>query len=197
MRLQLVSVLSVLLFSTAMMAPAQVNLASDEPATAQSSQPKSTELNHVAPGDTDTGPKTHMKLGMITVGAGFVSGPAFYPYYPYSPFGPYSYYPHYALAWWNPGWHYDPANLAYGGGKGELELKADRKDAELYIDGAYAGTVERLKRIWLDPGAYNISVSAAGRKPFERRIYVLSGKTLSINAKLLPLASAVRSAVRR
>ena len=36
----------------------------------------------------------------------------------------------------------------------------------------------------LDAGAYDLSVSAAGREPFEQRVYVLTGKTLSIHAKL-------------
>ena len=38
----------------------------------------------------------------------------------------------------------------------------------------------RSKNLWLEPGAYTLEVKPADRKPFEQRIYVLSGKTLEI-----------------
>ena len=189
MRSQLVSVLSSLVIAAPLLAPAQVNSAPEQPAAAQNSQPKSTAAKDVASvSDTGSSRNTRVRFGTATIGAGFFSGPAFYPYSPYTRFRAYGFYPYYALAWWNPlwAWYYDPADLAYAGGKGELELKADAKDTELYINGAYAGRLRDLKRVWLDPGAYDISLSAAGREPFERRLYVLTGKTLSIHAKLLP-----------
>ena len=80
---------------------------------------------------------------------------------------------------------YYAADVAYSRDKGELQLKADPKDAEVYIDGAYAGKAQHLKNIWLEPGAYNLLFSAPGRESFQRRVYVLSGKTLNISAKLL------------
>ena len=54
----------------------------------------------------------------------------------------------------------------------------------MYVNGGYAGTADKLKTIWLDPGAYDLSLSAAGREPYRERIYVLSGKTLKIAAVL-------------
>src|SRR4029077_1247944 len=50
--------------------------------------------------------------------------------------------------------------------------------------GAYAGTADRLKSMWLDPGAYDLTVSAKDRESFHQRVYVLSGKSLKITAKL-------------
>jgi len=40
--------------------------------------------------------------------------------------------------------------------------------------------------MWLEAGAYDLSVSTGGHTPFRQRIYVLSGKSLSITTKLTP-----------
>jgi PEGA domain-containing protein len=129
--------------------------------------------------------KYHLRLGTVTVGAGYFSGPFFYPY------GPYRWYPYYSGAFWDPYWGpygsvgYLP-DLAYGYDKGEVKLTADPKQAAVHIDGAYAGTADRLKTIWLEPGAYDLSLSYTGRESFHQRIYVLTGKSLKIAAKLAP-----------
>ena len=158
--------------------------------TTQASQPSGNQAETAVKDESNSGRKTHFKLGTVSVGGGYshVSG---YPWYPY---GPYGYRSYYAYGFWDPFWSPSspyPVDLAYGSGKGELQLKADPKDAEVFIDGAYAGTVQRLKNIWLDPGAYDLSFSAAGREPFQRRVYVLTGKMLSISAKLLPKQAPV------
>jgi len=139
---------------------------------------------------SDRDHKLRVKLGTVSVGAGYTyfSGPADYPY------GPYGFYPYnwaYSLSLWYPLWSpyptlYAPAYFAYGNGKGEVKLAAEPKTAEVYLDSAYAGTADRLKSMWLDPGAYDLSVSAKGRDAFHQRIYVLSGKSLRITAKLVP-----------
>ena len=69
---------------------------------------------------------------------------------------------------------------------GEVQLTALPGKAEIYLDGAYAGTAQNLKRIWLDPGAYDLSVIAQNCAPFHKRIYVLSGKRLKVSAPLTP-----------
>jgi hypothetical protein len=125
--------------------------------------------------------KTHVHLGNVTLGAAY--GRGFYPN------GPYGFYPYESLYYdpfWSPFWgsYYGGPNLAYDNGKGEVKLAADPQDAAVYVDGAYAGTAKHLKNIWLDPGAYDLSVSAAGRETFQQRVYVLSGKTLKLSAKL-------------
>lgn len=130
--------------------------------------------------------KLHLRLGTVWVGGGYshFSGPYYYPY------GPYGFYPGdwvYGSAWY-PIWggypYYPSGYFTYNNGRGELRLSADPKVAEVYIDGAYAGTADRLKSIWLDPGAYDLTVSAADRESFHQRVYVLSGKSLKITAKL-------------
>lgn len=42
-----------------------------------------------------------------------------------------------------------------------------------------SGRAGKLKRMWLDPGAYNLELRAGGRT-LTQKIYVLSGKTLRV-----------------
>ena len=132
---------------------------------------------------------THVRLGGIRVSAGYThSSPGFYPYFPYDPF----YYPFTAATWWDPLWSvYPPFPAGYfsqGNGKGKLELSGVPKNATVYVNGGYAGTADHLKSFWLDPGVYDLQVSVPGRHRYEQRVYVLSGKTLHIDAKSMLLA---------
>jgi hypothetical protein len=133
----------------------------------------------------------HVRLGTIGVGAGYsrFSGPFFY-----NPFW-YGFYPYrvgYSSFFYDPFFYspfYAPGYLggfAYGENKGEVKLSGALKTAEVYLDGAYAGKADKLKSMWLDPGAYDLSVGAPGSAAFHQRIYVLSGKSLKIAAKLAP-----------
>jgi len=125
-----------------------------------------------------------VKLGGIVVTAGYThhSGP-FYPY-PYF-YRPYFYSPFYDWAWYNPFFH--PgfySGFSHGPDKGEIKLRSDVEKAEVYLDGAYAGVASDLKSFWLRPGAYNLEVKAENRKPYQRRIYILTGKVLRLDAAL-------------
>jgi hypothetical protein len=133
--------------------------------------------------------KIHWRLGTISVGAGYSSRPYYGPY-AYDPFGPYGFYPgdwvysSFTYPLWGPYPFYPAGSLAYNSGRGEIRLTAEPKQAEVYIDGAYAGTADRLKNMWLDPGAYDLTVTSKDRESFHQRVYVLSGKSLKITAKL-------------
>jgi hypothetical protein len=112
-------------------------------------------------------------LGGITVGVGYtyVSGPGFYgyPYY-YDPF-------------WGPYPWFGPALYAFPSGRpmGEVRLAGTDNRAEVYIDGGYAGVVKDLKRLQLDPGAYTFEVREQGKAAQQRRVYVISNKTVKID----------------
>lgn len=160
--------------------------ASASPGQSQASQPNNGQVKPAT--DEHSSHRYHLRLGTVALNVGYISGPLWYPY------APYGYYPYYGGVF-DPFWapfspYYYPASFPYGVDKGQIELKADPKDAAVYIDGAYAGTVQHLKNIWLDPGAYDISLSASGREPFHQRVYVLTGKTLNINARLAAVTSA-------
>jgi hypothetical protein len=154
--------------------PALLSYAGDDQAAAPTKDKKEA---------VESGRRTRLRLGTFTVGGFYshFSGSRFYPY-------PYGYYPLY----WDPFWDfytpfYHPGyfqGFYPGDGKGEVKLQADPGKAEVFLDGAYAGTADRLKNLWLDPGAYEISVKADHCAPFRQRIYVLSGKTLKVTARL-------------
>jgi hypothetical protein len=63
--------------------------------------------------------------------------------------------------------------------RGEVRLKA-AKDSEVYINQAYAGIAKDLKAMYLDPGAYDLEVRSPGKEPVQKRVYVLSGKTVKL-----------------
>jgi hypothetical protein len=133
--------------------------------------------------------RIHVQLGLVSFGMGYThfSGPYYYPYF-------YPYAAAYPAFFWDPFWGAGPfalspvysGSLLYAEDKGEVRLTADPKTAEVYIDGAYAGKADQLRTMWLDSGAYDLSLSAKGRVAFHQRVYVLSRKSLRISAKLEP-----------
>jgi hypothetical protein len=91
------------------------------------------------------------------------------------------------------GWGYSPywgaypypyGYYGYAPATGGVKFDTSVKDAEVYIDGAYAGTVGKLKTMYLRPGSYDIEVRAAGRTQFDKKVYVAAGKTLHLNPDL-------------
>jgi hypothetical protein len=101
------------------------------------------------------------------VRGGFGYGPAFGPWgYWYAPYAYGAY----------PGFSHPNA--------GEVKLHTDIKDAEVFINGAYAGSARSLKSMWLRQGAYNLEVRFPGRARYAERIYVVLGKTLHVRPEL-------------
>jgi PEGA domain-containing protein len=109
---------------------------------------------------------------------GFMIGPAIRPWGWYSPFyGPYGFY------------GYGPYGYPYAySDAGEVKLSTNVKDAQVFINGSYAGTAKKLKSMWLRPDAYNLEIRAPGWTQYAERIYVVAGKTLHIHADLRPQA---------
>jgi hypothetical protein len=95
--------------------------------------------------------------------------------------------PAYGWGWYAPYWGPYPYGYGYYGyapATGALKFDTSVKDAEVYIDGAYAGTVGKLKTMNLKPGSYDIEVRAPGRTQFDKKVYVAAGKTLHLNPEL-------------
>src|SRR5258708_25161257 len=87
--------------------------------------------------------------------------------------------------WYNPYWGpYPYGYYNYAPETGAVKFDTSVKDAEVYIDGAYAGTVGKLKTMHLRPGSYDIEVRAPGRTQFDKKVYVAAGKTLHLNPDL-------------
>jgi PEGA domain-containing protein len=95
--------------------------------------------------------------------------------------------PAYGWGWYGPYWGPYPYGYGYYGyatATGAVKFDTSVKDAEVYIDGAYAGTVGKLKTMNLKPGSYDFEVRAPGRTQFDKKVYVAAGKTLHLNPDL-------------
>ena len=99
-------------------------------------------------------------------GGVFVGGPVFYGPGPYwgsywGPYGPYAY-----------------ANA------GQVKLETKVKDAQVFINGAYAGLTKDNKTMHLRPGSYNIEIREGDRTTFTQKVYVTAGKTIHLHPEL-------------
>lgn len=87
----------------------------------------------------------------------------------YSPFwGPY----------WGPGYVYAFPN------SGQVKLDTKVKDAQVFINGAYAGTTHENKSMHLRPGTYNLEIREGGQTQFSQKIYVAAGQTVRLRPQL-------------
>ena len=153
--------------------------ASDQPANA--SQPDAA----TAPAKANT-QKSHprVRFGGIMIGARYSHFSRGYPYYGFYnalwPYGPY-YYDPFLLGYAHPGFY---SGFSYRPDMGDVKIQINNKAAWVYLDGALAGRMDKLKDMWLEPGAYNLEVRD-GSDRRSQRIYVLSGKTLKITPDML------------
>jgi len=93
----------------------------------------------------------------------------------------FGYYGGFYRPFWGPYWgsyYYTHPNA------GEVKLDTKVKDAQVFINGAYAGTTHENKSMYLRPGSYNIEIREAGRTPYAEKIYVVAGKTLKLHPEL-------------
>jgi len=63
-----------------------------------------------------------------------------------------------------------------------IQIDSDPQGADIEIDGAYAGSTPRLKR--LPPGEYKIKIALKGYKKWEKKIVVEAGEEFPIKAVL-------------
>lgn len=83
--------------------------------------------------------------------------------------------------YWGPG--YAPAYIA-NPNAGEVKLETKVKNAEVFINGSFAGTTHDNKTMHLRPGSYRIEIREEGSTRFAEQIYVVAGKTLHLNPAL-------------
>jgi len=94
------------------------------------------------------------------------------------------YYPYWGFGWgWGWGWGYPYGYYGpYGYSSiGQLKIKDSSKSDQVYINGAYAGTVDKLKNIKLNPGHYSVRITQQGKDLLSQNIYVVPGKTVEIS----------------
>jgi PEGA domain len=106
--------------------------------------------------------------GHVFIGGGWGGGWYGGPYWGYG-WGPYGY--------WGPGYYYAP-------NAGHVKLDTKVKDAQVYLNGAYAGTTKEDKNMYLHAGTYNLDIREGGHSMFAQQIYVTPGRTLHIHPEL-------------
>jgi hypothetical protein len=62
---------------------------------------------------------------------------------------------------------------------GELRIKSPDSNAQIYINGSYAGRAHELKKIYLAPGTYNIE-QRIGSDVQKQRLYVLANRNVTV-----------------
>ncbi len=131
----------------------------------------------------EVGHPSRIRWGGIWLGVGYHRFGRFFPYYPYGFYWPYGIYSGSLL--------YDPfyfpatySQLARHAPSGQLRLRVDPPSAEVFVDGALAGSATDLEKFSLPPGAYTLRVSAPGFVSQEQRVYLLTGKKLKLNFRL-------------
>jgi hypothetical protein len=124
-----------------------------------------------------------------TVAVGVGVFPAYYGYYrpwfygAWSPFG----YPY--------GWH--PAYYGYPYGAfyadASVRVQVDPKETEVYIDGAWAGTVDDFdgffQRLHLEPGDHEVELYLEGHRSQRQKIYLQPNGTFRIRHTMVPLGA--------
>jgi PEGA domain len=142
-------------------------------------------------GSVEASKQPRIRLGGISLTGGYsrFSGPGY--------LGP-PYFGYYDSPFWTPFWQtyfpfggvglsgfYPAYNFQRGPNMGEIKLQAEPVTASVFINDAYAGRVQDLRSMSLEPGVYNLRIETEGRPGFARRVYVLSGKTLKVEANLM------------
>jgi hypothetical protein len=170
--------LSILLVSFTFAADQTSGPAKPDPTTQPAKISTPAESNPPAQADSQ-GSHSRIHFGGLSLGAGYshVAGPAYWggysPYYRYDPilWAPY----------YHPGYY---TGFTYGPNLGNIKIQAPDKTSLVYLDGALAGRLDKLKDMWLEPGAYQLEVRNASHR-LTQKIYVLSGKTLKVTADMM------------
>ena len=112
-----------------------------------------------------------------------------YPYaygYPYGAYG-YSYGGYYPAGY---GYGYGYGRYGYGyrdSAYGGVRIQGAVRDAEVYVDGYYAGIVDdfdgAFQRLELEPGAHEIEIRAPGFPPLAYDVNVQPGQTVNLHAR--------------
>ena len=90
-----------------------------------------------------------------------------------------------AVGWYDPYYGAYPYPTSYlAPNAGIVKLDTPVKDAEVFINGSYAGTAGKLKTMTMLAGNYTIELRAPGRESFKKDIFVTAGKTMKLSPDL-------------
>jgi hypothetical protein len=137
------------------------------------------------PGHAGGGGAPYAQHGTIIVGGGYWGGYG-YPYGGYwgGYWGPYGGWGGYWGPYGYPG-YYDTS--------GELRLEVTPKEAQVYVDGYFAGIVDdfdgTFQRLRVMPGGHELVVYLKGYQPLKQKLYLGARQGTTIKGKLVPLAA--------
>jgi hypothetical protein len=124
-----------------------------------------------------------VRLAGFSVGAGYSHFSGGYPFFGFPYFGSPYYDPAYSAFWYDPFLYSVPPAYFYQDNLGKVKLEAADRNASVYLDGGFAGTVDKLKDMRVEPGVHDVRITD-GNRSYQQRIYVLSGKTLTLTPDL-------------
>jgi len=127
-------------------------------------------------------------------------------------YGGYGFYDPFYWGWgagwgggWGPGWGfqgwYPPFGPGWGGSVGgAARLQVTPKQAEVYVDGYFAGSVDDFdgvfQRLNVVPGEHELTIYLEGYQTLTERLYFQPGQTIDIRNRLAPLAPGETSGPR-
>ncbi len=118
---------------------------------------------------------------------GFVGGAFYNPFWYGYGWGP-------AWGYWAPFYGYNPGYYAYSY-DGGLKLKVtgpNPKNADVYADGAYVGTVDdfngTFQKLTLGPGPHTVQVRARGYRPLTVKVRIQPDRTVTYRAEMRPVS---------
>ena len=85
--------------------------------------------------------------------------------------------------YWGPYWGPGPYYYAYPN-TGEIKIDTKVKDAQVFINGAFAGNTHDSKTMHLRPGSYDVEIREGGQTRFSERVYVAAGHTVHLHPEL-------------
>jgi PEGA domain-containing protein len=144
---------------------------------------------------------------------GVYHGPAVYrPYYA-SPYWYGAYYPGYYPFYFSLGFGYPCCGYPYAYGypyyygypfpydpSASLRLQVTPREAEVFVDGYYAGTVDdfdgTFQRLHVGPGEHDLEVFMPGHRSYQQKVYLQPGKTFNVRHAMEPLGPGESEPVR-
>jgi hypothetical protein len=90
--------------------------------------------------------------------------------------------PAFGYGFYSPGFYapYGPGPYGYYANAGTVKIDSKAKEAEVFVNGAYAGLVKDNKTMHFRQGSYTIEIRVAGGSTFSENVYVTAGKTIHI-----------------
>lgn len=86
----------------------------------------------------------------------------------------------YGPTWYGPGW-VEPYGVVRVPVTGTVKFETKMKDPSVFVDGGYAGALEKLKSFPLQPGPHTVELrDRDDRTFFLQRINVIAGKTIKL-----------------